>query len=177
MESFEKLVMNRESCRDFSDRPVEIEKITSILKTALLSPSACNSQPWHFTVATGENAKKTASCTHELGMNKFTDNCPAFIIINEEEAALSARLGGAVKKQEYAQMDIGIAAAHIVLAARDLGLSTCILGWFNEKQLADAVGISHDKRIRLIIALGYAATDELRPKKRKDISDMVTILT
>ena len=176
MESFEKLVMSRESCRDFSDRPVEIEKITNILKTALLSPSACNSQPWHFTVVMGENAKKVAACTHELGMNKFTDNCTAFIIINEEEAALSARLGGAVKKQEYAQMDIGIAAAHIVLAARDLGLSTCILGWFNEKQLADAVGISHDKRIRLIIALGYAATDELRPKKRKEFDEKVTIL-
>lgn len=176
MTSFKELALSRESCRNFSDKDVEMDKITDILEIARTAPSACNSQPWHFTVATGENAKKVAGCTHELGMNKFTDNCPSFIIINEEEASLSARLGGTVKKQQYAQMDIGIAAAHIVLAARDQGLSTCILGWFNEKQVAEVAGISPDKRIRLIIALGYSASPQLRPKNRKDFDEVVTLL-
>ena len=83
MTSFEKLAQSRESCRNFANKAVESEKITAILEAARMAPSACNSQPWHFTVATGENAKKIAACTHELGKNKFTDDCPAFIIINE----------------------------------------------------------------------------------------------
>ncbi len=174
--TFKEIVQNRESCRNFSQKPVEKEKLISIIEAARLAPSACNSQPWHFTLVTGEKAKDVASCTHELGMNKFTDECPAFIVITEEEATLSARLGGAVKKQQYAQMDIGIATAHICLAATDIGLSTCILGWFNEKQVASLLNINENKRIRLIIALGYAASDTLREKKRKRLDEILTVI-
>ena len=124
----------------------------------------------------GENARKVASCTQELGMNKFTDNCSAFIVINEEPATLSAKLGSAVKKQQYAEMDIGIITAHICYAAQDHGISTCILGWFNEEKLREVIGIQKDRRIRLVIALGYAASDELRTKKRKELSDVLTVI-
>ena len=174
--TFSELCQKRESCRSFCDKAVEREKLDSILASVRIAPSACNSQPWHFTVATVESAKKIAACTHELGMNKFTDDCPVLIVINEEEATLSARLGGAVKKQQYAEMDIGIAAATIAYAATDLGLSTCILGWFNEQQIKQTIGISEDKRVRLIIALGYAASDTLRDKKRKELDEIVTFM-
>lgn len=174
--TFNQLVQKRESCRNFSDRPVEKEKLISIIETVRLAPSACNSQPWHFTLATGESARKISACTHELNMNSFTESCPAFIVINEEPVKLMARISGSLKSQHYAQIDIGIAAAHICYAATDLDLSTCILGWFNENQVAQAIGISPDKRIRLIIAVGYAASDTLREKKRKDISNILTVI-
>lgn len=173
---FSQMALLRESCRNFKAEPIPKEHLISIIETAHISPSACNSQPWHLTLAVGESAKKVASCTQELGMNKFTDNCPAFIVINEEPATLSAKLGGAVKHQQYAQMDIGILTAHICYAARDFGISSCILGWFNEEKLREVIGIQKDRRIRLIIALGYAASDDLRTKKRKELSDILTVI-
>lgn len=106
-------------------------------------------------------------------MNKFTNEAPAFIIACEENANLSASLGGLVKKQQYAQGDVGIAVSSICFAATELGLSTCILGWFDEKKLIETLNLSKDKRIRLVIAVGYSKNENIREKKRKSIDDIM----
>ena len=133
MDGFFELIAKRESCRNYSEKEVEREKLERCIEAARLAPSACNSQPWSFTVVNSpELAPQVPSCLQEMGMNKFTDKCPAFIIIAEEKATLSARLGGKVKDQKYAPIDIGLATAQLCLAATQQGLSTCIMGWFNE---------------------------------------------
>lgn len=174
--NFFELVSRRESCRAYSDKPVSRDQLVRMIDTARMAPSACNSQPWHFTAVTGEYARKTAVCTQGLGMNGFTAGVPAFIVISERPANLSAKLGGLVKKQQYAQTDIGIAAAHLCFSASEMGLSTCILGWFDENKLADALCLDKSSRIRLVIAVGYAASDTLRPKKRKPLEEVSDFL-
>ena len=106
-----------------------------------------------------------------LFRSKFADDVPCFIVIREEEYNLTAALGSRVRNQDYRSIDIGIAAAQLVLRATDLGLSTCILGWFDEKKLQQLLDIR--QRIRLVIALGYAKPeDPLRAKKRKEMDEM-----
>lgn len=62
--NFRKIAENRQSCRAYnSERMVEKEKLDDILEAARLSPSACNGQPYHITVCTGEAAKKVAKAT------------------------------------------------------------------------------------------------------------------
>lgn len=174
MSDFFELVNKRESCRAYLKKEVEKEKLIKCIEAARSAPSACNSQPWSFIIATGEKGKEVAKCVQKGGMNKFTDACPAFIVICEEHASLSMRIAETIASQHYAQMDIGIATAHICYAATEQGLSTCILGWFDEKKLAEAVGITNPKRIRLVISVGYAENDSLRPKKRKELDDILT---
>ena len=177
MKDFFELIAKRESCRDYAEKPVDNELIKKCIEAARLAPSACNSQPWSFTVANnGDLTPKVAKCLQDLGMNKFTDKCPAFVVVTEENATLSAKLGGKVKNQEFAPIDIGIAAAHLCLAATELGLSTCIMGWFNESKLKELLDIPKNKRIRLVIGLGYAATEKLRIKNRKKIEDIVKFM-
>lgn len=176
MTDFFELVNKRESCRAYSAKEVEKEKLIKCIEAARLSPSACNSQPWSFVVATGEKGKEVAKCTQKSGMNKFTDNCPAFVVITEEQASLSAKIAGMIASQHYAQIDIGLTTAHICYAATEQGLSTCILGWFDEKKLAEIVGIPKSKRIRLVISIGYAENDSVREKKRKSFDDIVTFV-
>ena len=161
------LISQRESCRNYDpNRPVSHQQLTRCLEAARIAPSACNSQPWSFVVVNLQG----------LGMNKFSENCPAFIVVVEEKATLSARLGGMVKSQEYASIDIGIATAHLVLAATEQGLSTCIMGWFHEGKLKNLLPIPKEKRIRLVIGVGYAAKEGLRPKKRKSLPEIATFL-
>jgi len=167
MVNFFELIEKRESCRDYDTRPVEKELLIRMVEAARLAPSACNSQPWRFTIVTGEKAGEVAACTQEMGMNKFTSDAPAFIVISEERARLSASIAGKVKDQQYAPIDIGLATAHLCLAATELGLSTCILGWFSEEKLKKLLGKTAGNRIRLVISVGYAGTDSIRPKKRK----------
>lgn len=178
MSDFFELVRTRESCRDYDGgREAEKEKLEKIIEAARLSPSACNSQPWHFTVVSGkEKSPSIAKAVQKLSLNKFTSSCPAFIVINEEEANLLSKAGGKMIDQKFALTDIGIAAAHIVLAARELGLSTCIMGTFDEKKVREICGIAKNKRVRLVIAVGYAKSDEIREKKRKPESKTVTYI-
>lgn len=171
---FMDLVRCRESCRDFSERGVERDKLENMLEAARLAPSACNSQPWSFTAVTAPlTVKAVAKCLQGMGMNKFASHCPAFIVVCEEKANLSAVVGGKLKHQHFAQTDVGIAVAHLCLAATAQGLATCIIGWLEEEALRKLLGLRDGARVRAVIATGYAREEkEPREKKRKPLSEI-----
>ncbi len=54
MMSYDEVVLGRRSIRGFLDKPVPMELIKEILTLAMRSPSSMNTQPWNFTVVTGE---------------------------------------------------------------------------------------------------------------------------
>ena len=57
----------------------------------------------------------------------------------------------------------------VCLQAAELGLGTCMMGWFDEKTIKKLLGIPKNKRLGLIISLGYAPEDyPLRKKIRKE---------
>lgn len=174
---FEAIVTQRQSCRSYdAARPVEEEKLRRCVAAARLAPSACNSQPWHFTVATGGAARKVGDCTRGMGMNAFTADCPAFVVISEAPYNASAAVGAKVKKQDYRSVDIGIAAAYLTACATELGLGCCIVGWFDEKKLQQL--LKTEARVRLVVALGYAkADDPQRKKSRKPEGETATWLS
>lgn len=167
---FLEIVSSRQSDRAFDpDRPIEKEKMERILEIARLAPSACNAQPWHMIVVDDPELKnRVADATSEriLGMNHFTKQAPVHIVLVEEKVNLTSGIGGWVKQKDYAQMDLGVVAAHIVLAARAEGLGSCIVGWFNEPKMRELLSIPDSKRVWLDIVIGYS-TQPVRPKKRK----------
>lgn len=164
----------RQSCRSYDEgREVEQEKLDAILEAARLAPSACNGQPYHLTVCTGDLAKEVAAATMGMGMNKFASQAPVLIVISEEPYVKSAAVGAKLKKNDYRSIDIGIAAAYLTAEAATQGLSTCILGWLDDEKLRKLCNLKYP--VRLVITLGYAKkTDELRQKKRKNIDELVT---
>lgn len=171
MDFFE-LIEKRQSCRGYEDREVEQEKLDAILKAAQLSPSACNGQPYHFTVCRGEKAKQVAKATQGMGMNKFASQAPVLIVISEEPYVKSAAVGAKVKHNDYRSLDIGIATAYLTAAATEVGLSTCILGWLDDEKLREICGLKYP--VRLVITLGYPKNDTIRQKKRKDLEELVS---
>lgn len=172
--NFTEIAENRQSCRSYDEnRPVEQEKLDAILRAVQLAPSACNGQPYHLTVCRGETAKAAARATMGMGMNKFASQAPVLIVISEMPYVKSAALGAKAKGNDYRSIDIGIAAAYLTAEAAAQGLSTCILGWLDDKKLREICGLEHP--VRLVVTLGYAkADDKLRMKKRKEISALVS---
>jgi nitroreductase len=171
-----KLIEKRQSDRGYSDRPVEQDKLERILSAARLAPSACNAQPWKFIVVTDPEKRDQvaeAASAKALGMNTFASQAPVLIVVVREKANLSARLGGAVKNKDYSLMDIGIASGFISLQACAEGLGSCIMGWFNEKLVRKILGIPSDKRVELIISVGYSSK-EYREKKRKPRGEVIS---
>ncbi len=171
---FYKIAQNRQSCRNYDPtREVEEEKIAAILESARLSPSACNGQPYHFSVCRGETAKAVAKACMGMGMNKFAADAPVMIVISEAPYCKSAAVASKTKSNDYRSMDIGIACAYITAEAICQGLGTCILGWFDDGKLRSICNL--DGPVRLIITVGYAKEgDKLRAKKRKDMDELVT---
>ena len=174
--NFSEIAKNRQSCRFFDNtKQVEEEKIKAILESTVLSPSACNAQPYHFTVCKGEKAKEVAEATRGMGMNKFTEDVPVMIVISEESYNKTAGIGSKIKDNDYRSIDIGIATAYLTSEATAQGLETCILGWLDDKKIRKICDLKHP--VRLVIALGYPKENyELRVKKRKDFSELVTII-
>ncbi len=168
---FEKLINLRESCRNFDPKKdVDDEKIRKIIESSILSPSACNGQPYFFTVCKGDMAKKVEKACATLGMNKFSLDAPALVVISERPYVKSASVGAKVKNNDYRSIDIGIATAFMTLEAKNQGVSSCILGWFDEVKIQKLLNI--EERIRLVVLLGYPKDDKIRDKKRKSIEEI-----
>lgn len=177
MKDFFELANRRQSCRKYLDKQIEKEKLVKCIEAAQVAPSACNSQPWHFIVINNkELSAKVALCLQDKIMNKFTTECQAFIIVVEEKGNLTSRAGALMKQQDYRSVDLGIATEHICLAATEQELGTCILGWFNEKELKKLLNINKFKRIRLVVAIGYPENNIVRKKVRKNVEEISTFI-
>jgi nitroreductase len=154
--SFTDLVLKRRSVRRFSDKPVKREDILACLEAARLAPSACNSQPWKFIVVDdpGKRARLAGRIFSGLySMNEFAKNAPVIIAVVSEKMKFLATVGAQVRKTEYYLTDIGIAGEHFVLRARELG-------------------VPKDRKVDVVIALGYPAEDQVVPKNRKSLAEI-----
>ncbi|MCF8374068.1 MAG: nitroreductase family protein [Bacteroidales bacterium] len=171
------LIRNRQSDRSYLSKPVEKEKIELCLEASRLAPSACNSQPWHFVVVDDPKLSKDiakATFSDLVSFNKFALTAPVFLVIVMEKPKNITQVGGIIKKREYPLYDIGIAAIQFCLQAEELGLGTCMMGWFNEKKIQSLLSVPPQKRIGLVISLGYPSSEKKREKVRKDRSEVIS---
>ncbi|HUV56006.1 MAG TPA: nitroreductase family protein [Dehalococcoidales bacterium] len=172
------LIKHRKSVRRFLDKPVEREKIMMCLEAARLAPSACNSQPWKFIVVDDRQLKDKLCESAFRGiysMNTFCKMAPVMVVIISEKSKFLARIGGMFRSTKYYLIDIGIAGEHFVLQAEELGLGTCWIGWFNERAVKSVLNIPQEKKIDVLIALGYYDREKLgRPHSREPMNKIAS---
>ena len=169
---FSELAKLRQSVRRYADKPVEKEKLQICIETARLSPSAHNSQPWKFIIVDEPELKnQVAECAASLGMNKFVARAPVVVAIVLERMNTLTQVGSVIKDKEFSLMDVGIAVNQFCLQATDIGLGTCIIGWFDEKRVRKLLHVDSHKRIPLLISVGYSEAP-LREKTRKPVEEM-----
>lgn len=170
------LIRIRQSVRRYQNKPVEEEILHELIEAVRLAPSACNAQPWKLILVTAKDLKnKVADATFSraVSFNSFTLEAPVIAVMTIEKPKLTSWVGSLIQQREYPLIDIGIAASHFCLRAAELGLGTCMIGWFDEKKVRRFLHIPQDKRIGLLITLGYAEEGyPLRNKNRKDAMQM-----
>jgi len=178
--TFLQLVKSRRSVRSYDARLIKREDLEICVEAARHAPSACNSQPWKFIVI-DDIAKKEVIAKNAFSgiydMNAFVREAAAFILVVSERTKLSAWMGGKLRNTNFRRIDIGIACEHLVLQAQELGIGTCILGWFNEKKLKKILFIPASKKIELVIALGYPEQSEFPERHLKDKDEVVSFNT
>ena len=177
MSDFLNLCKQRQSCRDFSEQPVEHEKLVQCVEAGRLTHSGCNAQPWSFVVVeTPELVSRIAQCGQQLKQNSWLGTAKAFIIILEEHAILSPVISCFLDSQYYAKGDLGAAAAYICLEAAAQGLGSCNIGLYDRKRICELLNIPAEKQFGAVIALGYPSNDTIRLKKRKALEDIARFI-
>lgn len=173
MTDFSELAARRQSCRHFSDKPVEREKLLKCVQTASLAPSGCNSQPWRVLVVT-DPAKRAevAASTQQLGLNEYTAKAQAFFVVLETRARLMPKVASILDSQVFAKGDLGAFTYGLTLEAEAQGLGTVILGMFDRPKLIELLGIPDGQSIFMVVAVGYPASDTVRPKARKPLEEI-----
>ena len=171
---FDKLILRRESVRKYTDKEIPREEIIKCVEAARMTPSARNSQPWTFVIADDkELVKKLADNTINsvVKFNKFTTNAKVIVAVVIEKTHF-AMVGSNKTDTEYNMIDIGAATGYFCLQAAEIGIGTCILGYFQEKKIKKLLNVPSSKRVGLLIAMGYSPFESPREKKRKELAEM-----
>ena len=140
-------MMARRSVRKYLNKPVEHEKLETIVKCGINAPSGMNRQPWIVRVV--EDQKLIADVNQAAERSLFYD-APALICV-----CTPANGGG--------ELDAGLLGENMMLAASSLGLGTCCLGGpvrflvSNEKCkfFLDRLDIPADYKLNYILSIGY----------------------
>ncbi len=175
-DNFKELVRIRQSCREFNDKKVDEKDILEIAELAMLSPSACNSQPWKMYVVTQEEkVKAVAQSLQERGRNEFVNGAKAFIAISEKAPRLKPDVEKRFDRNHFVKYDIGELIAYLTLSAKAKGIDSCIIGWINQDMLKNALNLPDDEICNIVISFGYS--DILtREKTRKSKDDIIVKL-
>lgn len=164
---FKTLANNRYSVRNFTNQPVENEKIELILETARKAPSAVNFQPYKmYVVQSAEKLNAVKSCYHRT----WIKSAPMVVVVVGSKGMAWKR---AQDMKDYTDIDAAILIDHIMLQATDLGLGTCWVCNFDIDALREVLGLDYNQEPIAIIPIGYSASDEIPVKKRKGLDELV----
>ncbi len=148
---FSQVVKDRYSCKKFSSRGIEKEVIERILEAGRLAPTAKNSQEQRiYVVQSDEGLAKIDSLT------PCRYGAPAVLIIAFDRDNTFTYPG---QKYNSGVEDATIVATHILLAARDAGVDSCWVNFFDPDRAAEVFGLPENEETVTFIDLGYAAQD------------------
>jgi nitroreductase len=176
----DELLKKRWSPIAFSNRPVESEKLNSILEAASWAASSYNEQPWSFIVATKENQAefdRLLSCLAE-GNQVWAQTASVLML---SVAQLHFHKNG--KENRHAFHDVGAAATSMAIQATAMDLFIHQMAGFDVPKACEIYNIPEGYEPVAAIALGYRGDThmlpeelqkrELAPRSRKPLNNFV----
>ena len=146
---FKEVVKNRYSCKKYSGRPVEKEKLTAILEAGRLAPTAKNLQEQRIYVL--QSAEDLAAVD---AVTPCRYGAPVVLAVAFDKNNVFVYPGG---KRDSGAEDATIVATHMILAAADEGVDSCWINYFDMDKMAEALGLPENEELLMLMDLGYAA--------------------
>ncbi|HET6991983.1 MAG TPA: nitroreductase [Bacteroidia bacterium] len=191
-----KIIYKRRAVRKFKDKPVERNLIEQVIDAGRMAPSAINRQPWKFYILTKketikafskEIAKSAAKGIIKTGVKgiakTFKDSIHMphginFLLAEDPifHGAPVVIFITAPKENEWASLDVGMCAQNMMLAAEEMGLSTCPVGlgkFVEETKNFSKLRVPQSEEVLLAVILGYG--DET-PEVHERIKDNVVFI-
>ena len=168
---FKEVIKKRYSCRKYSDRKVEAEKLNAILEAGRLAPTAKNLQEQRIYVLQSDEALSKID-----SMTPCRFGAPIVLAVAFDKNNVYTYPG---KMKSSGDEDATIVATHMILAAADEGLGSCWLNRFDPHKTAEILGLPENEELVMLMDIGYAAEDAAPASlhdSRKDISETVRYL-
>ena len=162
---FRELIRTRYSVRAYRSTPVTEEVLLQVLEAAQLAPTAANRQALQLVVV--HTAGREAELKRIYDRDWFAQ-APVVLCA----CGLPAENWVRRDAKNYNDVDVAIVMDHLILAAANLGLGTCWVGAFDPVAAREVLGLPLGVEPIVFTPLGYPA-DQLKPKKRKPISELV----
>lgn len=145
---FIEIAKKRFSSRNYSDQPIEEEKLKAVLDAGRIAPSASNKQAWIFVVV---KQKENLEKVYKSSSSTWIQTAPVLIIICGDHRQSWIRVDG----KDHCDIDAAVATDHMTLEATDQGLATCWVCNFDKKELADALDLPEHIEPEVILPIGY----------------------
>lgn len=170
-EQFNTLSWKRRSVRWYLQKPVPRELIDRAVESALLSPSACNRQPFQFRIFDQPDLVEKIAAV-PMGTKGFYDNFPAIIaVVGDLSAYFSER------DRHIIYIDASLASMSLMYAFETLGLSSCPINWPDienlEKEMEKLISLEPHERVVMFISVGYPDPEGLVPYSQKKCLDEI----
>lgn len=148
------IILHRRSIRRYQDRPIEKEKIETLLQAALASPSSKHLNPWEFVVVDNKDMLCRMAACRTYGSQMLKEAAAGIVICMD------------ASQTDTWQCDGAIAAENMLLCAADMGLGACWVQVYNregaEELVRSVCKIPEQLHVLCIISLGYP-NEEKRP--------------
>ncbi len=168
---FSEVIRARYSCRKYEARQIEKEKLEEILEAGRLALTAKNLQEQHvYVVQSPEGLAKIDKAT------PCRFGAPTVLVVAFDKNNVFVYPGG---KRDSGIEDASIVATHMILAAKNAGIDSCWLNFFNPEELAKDLGLPENEEILMLMDLGYAAADAVPAPahtSRKELSRTVSYI-
>ncbi len=163
----------RRSVRKYKTDSVSHEALREIIQAAIYAPSWKNSQVSRYYVLEGAVREEVQHYLPDFNARSVVD-APVLIV-----STVVTKRSGFTRNGEYEThlkdgfqyYDHGMQAMNLCLKAEDLGLSTLIMGIYDEPEIRKCLDIPADQDIVCVIAVGYADNEPVMPK-RKTVEDI-----
>ena len=157
------LAKERYSCRKFSDKAVEPEKLSLVLEAGRLSPTAVNGQP-----VTVKVLKSEAAITKLRGITRMAYNAPVVLMVCYDKDKCYSPV---TYHDDFVSgdMDSSIVTTSMMMQATDLGLATLWARGFNASHIEHEFGFEPNIKLACLLDIGYADPQNGVPSPRHDV--------
>jgi len=171
------LIKKRWSARSYSPKAISSEDVKTILEAASWAASANNEQPWEYIYAHKGTAGFDTIWNCLMAGNQPWNKNAAVLIV-----ALARKTVAATgNPNTYAEHDLGMANAHLLLQASAMGIYSHPMAGIDKAKLIESLKLTENQQPVCVISLGYLddaekleepfKTRELTARSRKPVSE------
>ena len=154
-------LLQRRSCRRFSDKPIERNTLRQIVELARFAPSWKNTQIVRYTLIDTPAIKNdiAENCVRGYAFNtKTIQRAAALAVISYETGHSGRDTNGDLQSadaEKWEMFDAGVATQTFCLAAREYEVGTCIIGVIDEEAIAQKLQLPANRKVACLVAMGY----------------------